>query len=205
MVTQERIEENLLNLVGPPSDSESGTSSQAVQTNNYKWSSCKTIALTIAAISVCLNVGLVTCTVVLKTKCFEQLLHGPACPDNWIGYEGKCYYFSKEKRNWNSSQRFCLSHNASLLTFSASEEKVFVMRLKAKDIFWIGLKRDPGQPWKWTNGQNSTLEVMGDGGDCGFLNDESTAISSRCRMELLWICSKSDIFKCSNGICSSKK
>ncbi|XP_062978347.1 C-type lectin domain family 2 member D-like isoform X1 [Elgaria multicarinata webbii] len=129
---------------------------------------------------------------------------GPPCPRYWIGYEGKCYYFSKEKRNWMYSQKFCSLHNASLAKIEP-EEMNFVMRLKGKDIYWIGLRRNPGQPWKWTNGVNSTLEVMGDGGDCAFLSDETTAISSRCRMELLWICRKSDILQCSNEPCKSKK
>ncbi|XP_062978348.1 C-type lectin domain family 2 member D-like isoform X2 [Elgaria multicarinata webbii] len=157
------------------------------------------------AVSVLGNVGLLTSVLVLTAQKNEQPILGPACPENWIGYEGNCYYFSKEKGNWNSSQNFCLSHNASLLTFSANQEKNFVMRLKGKDIYWIGLRRNPGQPWKWTNGVNSTLEVMGDGGDCAFLSDETTAISSRCRMELLWICRKSDILQCSNEPCKSKK
>ncbi|KAG8147949.1 hypothetical protein E2320_022993, partial [Naja naja] len=23
-------------------------------------------------------------------------------------------------------------------------------------VFWIGLKREPGQPWKWLDGENAT-------------------------------------------------
>ncbi|KAF7235049.1 C-type lectin domain family 2 member D [Varanus komodoensis] len=129
----------------------------------------------------------------------EQPFSGPACPNKWIGHQGKCYYFSKEKRNWTSSQDFCLSHNASLMTFSASEEKDFVIRFKGKDIFWIGLRRDSSQTWKWTNGVDSSLEVIGNGGDCAFLNDENIATSSWCQMKLFWICSKTDILQCSAG------
>ncbi|KAH0630419.1 hypothetical protein JD844_013432 [Phrynosoma platyrhinos] len=125
-------------------------------------------------------------------------LSGPACPYDWIGYHGRCYFFSKEQRNWTFSKTFCSLQEAHLLTFSPTQEKEFVMRYKGKAPFWIGLSRDPGQPWKWTDGDISTLKIIGDGGDCAFLNSRADATSSRCRTELRWICSKHDIFKNQN-------
>nr|XP_034963093.1 C-type lectin domain family 2 member D-like isoform X1 [Zootoca vivipara] len=83
-------------------------------------------------------------------------LCGPPCPHRWIGYAGKCYHFSKMKMNWNSSSSYCKSHNASLARIG-SEEQEFVKHLTGPHYFWIGLRRDPGQPWKWLNGENSTL------------------------------------------------
>ncbi|KAF7235048.1 C-type lectin domain family 2 member D [Varanus komodoensis] len=71
----------------------------------------------------------------------------------------------------------------------------FVMRFNGKNTAWIGLRREQGQPWKWTNGDNSTLQVIGNGGDCTFLNDEATITSSSCQTKLLWICNKSDTVK----------
>ncbi|XP_060094733.1 C-type lectin domain family 2 member D-like [Heteronotia binoei] len=115
----------------------------------------------------------------------------PPCPTDWIRSQGMCYYFSKEKRNWTSSQNFCLFQKATLLTFNPSLEKDFVMLHKGKAPFWIGLKREPNQPWKWTNGENATLEVIGEG-HCAYLNNEAAAISLRCRTELFWICQKTE-------------
>uniref|UniRef100_A0A8D2KTN7 C-type lectin domain-containing protein n=1 Tax=Varanus komodoensis TaxID=61221 RepID=A0A8D2KTN7_VARKO len=135
-------------------DSPSVISSIGVQTNISKGSSCKAIKIVLAVISACLNVGLITWVIVLQRKDFIPL--GPACPDSWIGYQGKCYYFSEEKRNWTSSQNFCMSYNSSLLTISCKKEKAFVMRFNGKNTAWIGLRREQGQPWKWTNGDNST-------------------------------------------------
>ncbi|XP_044287580.1 C-type lectin domain family 2 member D-like [Varanus komodoensis] len=174
-------------------DSPSVISSIGVQTNISKGSSCKAIKIVLAVISACLNVGLITWVIVLQRKDFIPL--GPACPDSWIGYQGKCYYFSEEKRNWTSSQNFCMSYNSSLLTISCKKEKAFVMRFNGKNTAWIGLRREQGQPWKWTNGDNSTLQVIGNGGDCTFLNDEATITSSSCQTKLLWICNKSDTVK----------
>uniref|UniRef100_A0A8D2IZB6 C-type lectin domain-containing protein n=1 Tax=Varanus komodoensis TaxID=61221 RepID=A0A8D2IZB6_VARKO len=163
------------------------------------WPHRTKMACLLLSVSFLGNIILTAFVIVLLPKGSEQPFSGPACPNKWIGHQGKCYYFSKEKRNWTSSQDFCLSHNASLMTFSASEEKDFVIRFKGKDIFWIGLRRDSSQTWKWTNGVDSSLEVIGNGGDCAFLNDENIATSSWCQMKLFWICSKTDILQCSGA------
>ncbi|XP_053149373.1 C-type lectin domain family 2 member D-like [Hemicordylus capensis] len=118
---------------------------------------------------------------------------GPPCPRYWNWYEGNCYYFSKEEKDWSSSQKFCAAHNASLARIE-SEDMDFVMKYKGKSSYWIGLRREKGQPWKWINGDNSVLQVIGDGGNCAYLNDEgeATASSSMCNIEHLWLCRKSD-------------
>ncbi|KAG6921624.1 C-type lectin domain family 2 member D, partial [Chelydra serpentina] len=48
----------------------------------------------------------------------------PCCLEGWVGYGGKCYYFSKEEKNWDSSQHFCSSFNASLAVIDTQQEKV---------------------------------------------------------------------------------
>ncbi|XP_032997813.1 early activation antigen CD69-like [Lacerta agilis] len=47
-----------------------------------------------------------------------------ACPALWINYEGKCYFFSEEKRDWASSQIFCDSHNSALAVIDSEQEKI---------------------------------------------------------------------------------
>ncbi|XP_034954711.1 C-type lectin domain family 2 member B isoform X2 [Zootoca vivipara] len=109
------------------------------------------------------------------------------CPHLWIWYEGICYFFSNEEKSWMSSQKFCSSFNASLAVIP-NNEKDIMNRLKGKNSYWIGLRRDPDQSWKWTNGENSTLEVRGVGGDCAYLDQEGKAIVSRCNIEHHWVC-----------------
>ncbi|KAJ7317272.1 hypothetical protein JRQ81_003434 [Phrynocephalus forsythii] len=113
------------------------------------------------------------------------------CSLDWIWYRRRCYYFSVAERNWTSSQNFCFLHNASLAMLT-DEEKDFIHLLKGRDSFWIGLRRSPGQPWKWPNGDHATLEVLGDGGDCAYLDNDFQASSSRCSTPLRWMCSKPD-------------
>ncbi|XP_065271149.1 C-type lectin domain family 2 member D-like [Emys orbicularis] len=120
---------------------------------------------------------------------------GPACPDGWIGYRGKCYYFSEAKGNWNHSQSHCSSLSASLAVIDTLQDLDFMLRYKGKFDHWIGLWRDPGQPWKWANGTEfNNLFPIGGGagggeGDCVYLTENSVS-SLRCTSERYWICTK---------------
>ncbi|XP_077180680.1 C-type lectin domain family 2 member B-like isoform X1 [Paroedura picta] len=129
----------------------------------------------------------------------EQLGHklmsqwGSPCPRFWIGYEGKCYFFSRENQDWTSSDHHCSSHNATLAR-TEKEEMDFVMRLKGKDIYWIGLRRVLSKDWTWTDGEKATMEVIGGGGGCAFLDDTGKAIASGCHTKLHWICTKPALY-----------
>ncbi|XP_074873406.1 uncharacterized protein LOC142024938 isoform X2 [Carettochelys insculpta] len=49
---------------------------------------------------------------------------GAACPDGWLGYLGKCYYFSEVEANWTDSQNNCSAHGASLAVIDTPQELV---------------------------------------------------------------------------------
>ncbi|CAI5767947.1 C-type lectin domain-containing protein [Podarcis lilfordi] len=75
------------------------------------------------------------------------------CPDGWIGYQRKCYYFSDSDRNWTSSQNYCASFNASLVVIDSQEEMSFLRRYKGPADYWIGLqKMNDQEPWRWIDG-----------------------------------------------------
>ncbi|KAM9119219.1 C-type lectin domain family 2 member B-like [Pangshura tecta] len=117
-----------------------------------------------------------------------------ACPDRWVGYQGKCYYFSESEGNWNNSQRHCSALNASLASIDSLLELDFMLRYKGVPYHWIGLWREQGegQPWKWTNGTifNNLFQVRGEG-QCAYL-DEQGVSSSRCYSERHLICNRPD-------------
>ncbi|XP_074827645.1 C-type lectin domain family 2 member B-like [Natator depressus] len=129
------------------------------------------------------------------------------CPDGWIGYQGKCYYFSAAEENWNNSQRHCSALGASLALIDSEQDLAFMMRYKGVSEHWIGLWREQdGQRWKWVNGSdlNIPLLIRG-GGDCAYLNDKNVS-SSRCITERNWVCSKPDAFTSQkNAIQSSQE
>uniref|UniRef100_A0A8C4W3Q2 C-type lectin domain-containing protein n=1 Tax=Gopherus evgoodei TaxID=1825980 RepID=A0A8C4W3Q2_9SAUR len=113
-----------------------------------------------------------------------------ACPDSWIGYLGKCYYFSEAEGNWTYSQSHCSGLNASLAGIDTQQEMDFLMNHKGPSDHWIGLGREPDQPWMWTNSTefNKWFPIAG-GGLCAFLNRGDVS-SSSCWRNARWICSK---------------
>uniref|UniRef100_A0A8C3HWV9 C-type lectin domain-containing protein n=1 Tax=Chrysemys picta bellii TaxID=8478 RepID=A0A8C3HWV9_CHRPI len=127
---------------------------------------------------------------VVMSRVPEPLLFEPCCPDGWVGYRGKCYYFSEGEGNWESSQYNCSSLGASLAGIDTLQDLAFLMRYKGRTYHWIGLRREGSQPWKWVDGTefNNMFEVKG-GGSCAYLNDVAV-ISSRCQTEKNWVCSK---------------
>lgn len=48
----------------------------------------------------------------------------PRCPKQWVAYRESCYSFSKEKKDWNSSQESCRAQGAHLLVISDPSEMV---------------------------------------------------------------------------------
>ncbi|CAI5767967.1 Hypothetical predicted protein [Podarcis lilfordi] len=116
-----------------------------------------------------------------------------ACPDSWINYEGKCYFFSEEKGDWASSQIFCDSHNSVLAVIDSEQEKAFILRYIRDTGHWIGLRKDSGQTWKWGNGQEfkNMLELKEDG-ECAFLSTDIDV--SDCQVARNWICSQPDTY-----------
>ncbi|CAI5767961.1 C-type lectin domain-containing protein [Podarcis lilfordi] len=109
-----------------------------------------------------------------------------ACPSGWKAYEQKCYYFSDVEKNWTLSQSFCASQKASLVVLESEDEMHFVMGLKGKNSFWIGVSREPGQ----LHGNSSALDVSGNGGNCPCLHDEPKPNFLRCSNEHHFICAK---------------
>ncbi|XP_039197781.1 C-type lectin domain family 2 member D-like isoform X2 [Crotalus tigris] len=111
------------------------------------------------------------------------------CPPDWIQHQGHCYKLSEEEKNWTESQHFCILHKASLAKITKEERGIMKMFTRDR-FFWIGLKRESNQPWKWLDGDNATMEVEGNGGDCAFLDSDFTARSVRCSTEHYYMCKK---------------
>uniref|UniRef100_A0A8C3SM33 C-type lectin domain-containing protein n=1 Tax=Chelydra serpentina TaxID=8475 RepID=A0A8C3SM33_CHESE len=80
-----------------------------------------------------------------------------ACPDGWIGYLGKCYYFSQAEGNWNNSQNNCSALGASL----AGIDTQALHPLSSLPVPWglsgssVGLIRRPSAPGESPAGESS--------------------------------------------------
>ncbi|XP_075268231.1 C-type lectin domain family 2 member B-like [Opisthocomus hoazin] len=122
------------------------------------------------------------------------------CPFDWIGYRGKCYYFSEAEGNWTSSQDNCSALGASLAVLDSVEDLSFVMRYKGISEHWLGLSREAEeQPWTWVNNSHlSPLFQIRGGGLCAYLNDNGLS-SSRCSTERSWVCNQPELRSPSEG------
>uniref|UniRef100_A0A493T4L8 C-type lectin domain-containing protein n=1 Tax=Anas platyrhynchos platyrhynchos TaxID=8840 RepID=A0A493T4L8_ANAPP len=112
------------------------------------------------------------------------------CPDTWIGFQSKCYYFSENESNWKTSLEKCKAMEASLTSIDSLEELAFIKHYMGQGNHWFGLHEDVNGRCRWTNGTafNDWFEVWGDG-PCVYLNQEKIS-SALCHMEKYWICSR---------------
>ncbi|EMP42551.1 C-type lectin domain family 2 member D [Chelonia mydas] len=152
-----------------------------------RWAVLNMVLILILTITV---ITLIVALIALSARKSEQCPAGPACPDGWLGYLGKCYYFSETEGNWTYSQSHCSAFGASLAVIDTQQEMDFMMRYKNIPNYWIGLRRDLNQPWKWVSGTEfSNWFIIAGGGSCAFLNSGDIS-SSGCSREGRWICSK---------------
>ncbi|NXL09585.1 KLRG1 protein, partial [Mesembrinibis cayennensis] len=116
----------------------------------------------------------------------------PCCPEQWVGYRRSCYSFSKEKKDWHSSQESCREQGAHLLVINDNSEMDFFQTMHIKS-HWIGLKNSTGGGWTWEDGSklggkkvlsNSPVQ------NCAVLLEGAIRASS-CEFPTPWICEKS--------------
>ncbi|XP_066842961.1 C-type lectin domain family 2 member B-like [Anser cygnoides] len=189
---QEKTHPNKQEMLNPPGDEE----------KQYKWDSsphgmerkCRRVQGLLAPLCVVLSVLVVILLVALivvqpqSHSSHPQFSH--VCPDTWIGFQGKCYYFSENETNWKTSLEKCKALEASLTSIDSLEELGFIMRYKGQGNHWFGLHEEGNGQWRWTNGTafNTWFEMRG-GGPCAYLNQEKIS-SALCHTEKYWICSR---------------
>ncbi|KAI5164908.1 C-Type Lectin Domain Family 2 Member B [Manis pentadactyla] len=99
------------------------------------------------------------------------------CPEDWIGFQNKCYYFSQEEGDWNSSKHNCSTQLADLTVIDTTGEMDFLRRFKSSSDHWIGLEITEDQTAKWINGAifNKWFNIRGSE-KCAYLNDDGSTL-----------------------------
>ncbi|XP_067422158.1 early activation antigen CD69-like [Emydura macquarii macquarii] len=118
--------------------------------------SCYAIGL-ISVMGIIIALVIALAVVASKRHCSPLDLPAAACLDDWIGYRGKCYLFSEAEGNWTSGQSHCSSLGASLAVTDTQKDLDFLLQHKGSLLSWIGLRRDPGQPWRWADGTEFSM------------------------------------------------
>ncbi|XP_074400494.1 C-type lectin domain family 2 member B-like [Zonotrichia albicollis] len=111
------------------------------------------------------------------------------CPPGWVGYNGVCYYFSRDYSTWDQGQERCSELGASLAIAKDEEAMDLLSRLRGNGDFWLGLRRR-GERLQWGDGSSysSRVPVFGNS-ECVYLADE-TLKTENCSHWHPYICSK---------------
>ncbi|KAI4585132.1 hypothetical protein MJG53_006666 [Ovis ammon polii x Ovis aries] len=106
-----------------------------------------TTRLLLGAIAVLLFAILVVMSILASKGCIK--CEAP-CPEDWLLYGRKCYFFSEEPRDWNTGRQYCHSHEAALAVIQSQKELEFMFKFTRREP-WIGLRR-VGDEFHWVNG-----------------------------------------------------
>ncbi|XP_034513799.1 C-type lectin domain family 17, member A isoform X4 [Ailuropoda melanoleuca] len=124
------------------------------------------------------------------------------CPEGWLPFEGKCYYFSSTTKSWDEARKSCQENYSHLVIISSFAEQNFVSRAHGSPrVYWLGLNdREREGDWKWLDGSPVTLSFWDPeepnnifDEDCASMNKGGTWNDLSCDKSTYWICER----KCS--------
>lgn len=127
------------------------------------------------------------------------------CPDSWLQFEGRCYYFSTERHEWITALTSCKAMGSHLTILHNHNQHEFLEK-EARELdgfdyhFWIGLS-DNGTTgvWKWVDGTPVNKTYWDDSHDphhSGSRDEGCAVLDSRavlwfdlpCNFHYKWIC-----------------
>ncbi|XP_053442402.1 C-type lectin domain family 17, member A isoform X2 [Nycticebus coucang] len=124
------------------------------------------------------------------------------CPEGWVPFEGKCYYFSPSTKSWDEARKFCQENYSHLVIISNFAEQNFVAKAhRSPRVYWLGLhdKHKEGD-WRWLDGSPVTLSFWDpeepnnmNEEDCASMNKGGSWNDLSCDKTTYWICER----KCS--------
>ncbi|XP_029435051.1 C-type lectin domain family 2 member L-like [Rhinatrema bivittatum] len=141
--------------------------------------------------TVMITIVLITVLIELKQACLPAVLP-PAepCPEDWIYYQRRCYFFSENEADWARSEDFCSSQGACLILIDDKKEMNFITTQMWAPSVWIGLHKNEREI-QWLNGSafnNQLFELHGKG-ECVYIQSKMAYLSS-CTVPKNWVCRK---------------
>ncbi|MGH0117845.1 UNVERIFIED_CONTAM: hypothetical protein FKN15_003876 [Acipenser sinensis] len=100
---------------------------------------------------------LILCCLLLAAIISLTVYQRGCCPEKWVQFNGKCYCFSTDTMDWNSSRDNCTSMGGHLVIIeSEAEERFLFDTAKAQTAgnrYWIGLTDAVTEGvWLWVDG-----------------------------------------------------
>ncbi|XP_065272024.1 killer cell lectin-like receptor subfamily B member 1B allele C [Emys orbicularis] len=118
------------------------------------------------------------------------------CPMDWLSGRGKCYWFSKDSKNWKESCADCSAKSSRKLVIQDQEEMEFIQNVtQGKYHVWLGLSVTSAEKnWTWVDSSmldQTLFPVTGpaDMNSCGVIKGNRIH-SETCSAEFKWICQK---------------
>ncbi|KAJ8260442.1 hypothetical protein GJAV_G00182190 [Gymnothorax javanicus] len=75
------------------------------------------------------------------------------CPQGWVQFYSKCYFFSNERKSWTESRIDCIKQGADLVIIKSKEEQDLISRNSKYYDRWIGLSDTVTEgTWLWVDG-----------------------------------------------------
>ncbi|XP_054984692.1 C-type lectin domain family 17, member A isoform X1 [Sorex araneus] len=131
------------------------------------------------------------------------LLESLSCPEDWLPFQGECYYFSQNTKSWDTAQKFCKDHFSHLVIVNSHSEQKFITRTKnyPSRVYWLGMSdRQKERVWRWLDSSLVTdaLNFWAPGEpndsdsneDCGSLGSMGRWNDLPCDTTNYWICER---------------
>ncbi|XP_021080386.1 killer cell lectin-like receptor subfamily G member 1 [Mesocricetus auratus] len=173
-----------LELPATPQVQEGSGSKLRAALHRLRLSCLVTVALGLLTV---ILMGLLMCQQILGCGSKDSVC--AQCPILWMRNGSHCFYFSMEKKDWNSSLEFCAYKGSHLLTFLDDKEVIPFQEYLDNDFYWIGLRKTDG--WRWEDGPVLSLRILSNSliQTCGTIHRTGLQASS-CEAPLRWICKK---------------
>ncbi|KAM4049673.1 uncharacterized protein ACNLHF_010537 isoform 2-T2 [Anomaloglossus baeobatrachus] len=111
------------------------------------------------------------------------------CPENWTLFGKKCFYFSKEKKGWDSSWKDCEERQSHMAVLQEDDAELKSFLMKEEGDFWVGkeLKGSySNQYWKWPE----NYKIYSNNRDKCWKISKGEITANDCWSWNKWICEK---------------
>ncbi|XP_059015782.1 low affinity immunoglobulin epsilon Fc receptor isoform X2 [Mustela lutreola] len=122
------------------------------------------------------------------------------CPEKWVSFQRKCYYFGAEPKRWIQARFACSKLQGQLVSIHSQEEQDFLARHANRKGTWIGLRdldREgefiwmDKEPLNYSNWRLGEPNNGGQGEDCVMMQGSGQWNDAFCGSRLDgWVCDR---------------